>query len=258
MTEHWRAPAGVRAIERVCSSVDAGLSLDLFEVQPRDVPHPDFVARATIWRDQAAGLISLAEAQRRSAAIGAPSASGTPRQGRKDAAPRPRHSRPAPNASRQYANPMSTTAARDDRLTPQAKALLQILRARAGKGRKTVITKGTLAAVLSRSCRSIARYLRDLERFGYIVTEIRRTGRGLHTGLVVTLSEAVLPFFAEAKALSCWLVETAASFMPFATATPSDHRVTKLSPKNQIQKDPFIETKNLALKKVGRQPPIPI
>ena len=94
---------------------------------------------------------------------------------------------------------MATTAARDDRLTPNAKAFLQVLRARCGKGRVTEFAKATLAAVMSRSARTIRRYLFDLERLGYITTEIRRTGRGLHTGLVVTLTEKVLPFFEEAQ-----------------------------------------------------------
>jgi hypothetical protein len=102
---------------------------------------------------------------------------------------------------------MATTAARDDRLTPQAKAFLQVLRARCGKGRVTEFAKATLAAVMPRSVRTIRRYLFDLEHLGYIAIEIRRTGRGLHAGLIVRLTEKVLPFFDEASGLAAWLVE---------------------------------------------------
>jgi len=170
---------------------------------------------------------------------------------------RPRHSRPAPNVSRQYAPPMSTSAARDDRLTPQAKALLQVIRARCGKGTQTATTKGTLAAVLSRSTRSIARYLRDLEAHGYVRTSIKRTGRGFHVGLVVTVLEATLPFWSETKALGRWLAETAGSFTPFSTETSSIQGMTILTPKNQPIKDPLFKKANWLLKEMERQRPAP-
>ncbi|ORE97089.1 helix-turn-helix domain-containing protein [Aurantimonas sp. 22II-16-19i] len=242
-------------------------------------PHPSFAAKAEIWRDFREGRISMAEAQRRSAKIGVAtdpretearrmySAPGKPRP----PVARPRQDRPEPNDSRQYANPMATTAARDDRLTPQAKALLQVIRARAGKGRQTAVTKGTLAAILSRSTRSITRYLRDLERCGYIVTKIRASGRGLHLGLVLTLSEKVLPYFTETKRLARWLGETAGlkalvPFMPFSTKTaggkmasrpgldaPDDQSsgkqgMTLLSLKNQTRKDSSYRNSNSSRK----------
>jgi hypothetical protein len=131
---------------------------------------------------------------------------------------------------------MATTAARDDRLTPNAKALLQVLRARAGKGASTPTTKFTLAAVMSRSARTIARYLRDLERFGYVSTEIRRNSRGLHLGLVVTLCEKVMPFFDEAKGLAAWLAETPRALsLAFTGRVLGFPRVTNLTSKNQSQ-----------------------
>ena len=224
--------------------------------------HPDFEARVQIWRDQAAGLISMAEAQRRSAKIGALTMKPARPAGRafgeapgkpRPPVSRPRETRPSPNASRQYANPMATTAARDDRLTPQAKALLQVMRARAGKGYETSVTKGTLAAVLSRSTRSITRYLRDLERYGYIVTRIKADRRGFHLGLVVTITEKVLPFFTEAKGLARWLGESVFTrdFMPFSIATPGvggaiprEQGVTLLSSKNQSNKDSYLQDSN--------------
>ena len=232
------------------------------------VPHPSFEAKAEIWREFREGRISLAEAQRRSAKIGALTDEqrrpvrpmyGAPGKPRPPVA-RPREDRCEPNDSRQYTNPMATTAARDDRLTPQAKALLQIIRARAGKGTQTTTTKGTLAAILNRSTRSITRYLRDLERCGYLQTRIRADTRGFHLGLVLTITEKVLPFFSEVKKLAKWLGESAGlkpvvPFMPFSTSTPGTaggsgsvrkargveslgvKGVTLLSSKNQTQND---------------------
>ncbi len=243
---------------------------DLFSgIEPGQKPHPNYLAKTAIWRDQRAGLISVAEAQRRSAAVDAAQATaercnndpGKPRP----PVGRPRSTRPAPGDSRQYSNPMATTSARDDRLTPQAKALLQVIRARVGKGIEANATKVGLAGAISRSTRSIARYLRDLERCGYIRTEIRRDRRGYHLGLTIRITQKVLPFFAEANALARWLGETAVSrgYMPFATATfapassmrPSGDGLlskmkgmTLLSPKNQTPKD--ISYKGQAAKRV--------
>ncbi|ALN75848.1 hypothetical protein M673_24130 (plasmid) [Aureimonas sp. AU20] len=208
-------------------------------------PHPDFLARAAIWRDHAAGLISRAEASRRSATIGGVLKSkDTPLAQKRAGVPRPRHTRPSPADSRQYAQPMATTAARDDRLTPNAKAFLQVLRARCGKGRETTITKGTMGAVMARSARTIRRYLVDLVRFGYVELETRRNARGLHLGLTVRITEKVLPFFEEAKGLARWLAEKPAAimqpFQPFKTVfSPEKPGVTLLTPKNQSNKNPL-------------------
>ncbi|WP_062224520.1 hypothetical protein [Aureimonas sp. D3] len=130
---------------------------------------------------------------------------------------------------------MATTAARDDRLTPNAKAFLQVLRARCGKGRETAITKGTAGAIMSRSARTIRRYLVDLVRHGYVEIETRRNARGLHLGLTVRLTALVLPFFEEAKGLARWLAETPkAAFPPFSGSVLSGNAgVTLLTPKNQ-------------------------
>ncbi|MEN1678296.1 MAG: hypothetical protein AAGJ46_01790 [Planctomycetota bacterium] len=114
-------------------------------------------------------------------------------------APAPsRHKRPPPppTPSRQFCKPMATTAARDDRLTPQSKALLQVLVARAGRGRSTDATKTTLGRVLSRCPRSIQRYLRELVALGYIRTQTIKSRRtGFYVGLRVSVMDRVLPFF---------------------------------------------------------------
>ena len=93
---------------------------------------------------------------------------------------------------------MSTQAARDDRLTPQSKALLQVLVARTGKGRSTDTSKTTLGIIMNRCPRSIQRYLQELIKFGYIRTQTRKSKRtGFYIGLRVWLMNSVLPFFTQ-------------------------------------------------------------
>ncbi|WP_062213222.1 helix-turn-helix domain-containing protein [Aureimonas sp. AU12] len=129
---------------------------------------------------------------------------------------------------------MATTAARDDRLTPNAKAFLQVLRARCGKSRETIITKGTAANIMARSTRTIRRYLDDLIRYGYIQSEIRTNRNGMHIGLVITVTELAAPFFESAKGLARWLAETpSAVFRPFEGVVAGFQGRTLMSPKNQ-------------------------
>ncbi len=93
---------------------------------------------------------------------------------------------------------MSTQAARDDRLTPQSKALLQVLVARTGKGRSTDATKTTLGIIMNRCPRSVQRYVQELVKFGYIRTQIRKSRRtGFFVGLRIWIMNSVLPFFAQ-------------------------------------------------------------
>lgn len=224
----------------------------LLDHWPAEEIHPDFTARTAIWRDQRAGMISLVEAQRRSALVGQVRAEPPLRR---NAPPRPRHTRPAPNDSRQYARSMATTAARDDCLTPNAKALLVVLRARCGKGRETTITKGTAGAVMSRSPRTIRRYLVDLVGFGYVELETRCNARGLHLGLTVKLTDFVMPFYEEAKGLARWLAETpAARFRPFDAVFSEKSGVTLLSLRNQSKKNLLLEAKTVRGNQMRREP----
>lgn len=103
--------------------------------------------------------------------------------------------RPEPRLSIQYAPAMSTEAARDRRLTPQAKALLQVIRARCGAGVETETCKTTLAHVMGVTCRSIGNYLRDLARFGYLEARTRLGPRGMFTGLRLRITGKVLACF---------------------------------------------------------------
>jgi hypothetical protein len=249
MTETgYRTPMAVRKSGRVLAFQQPPATT-LFDLNAGLEIHPDFEARAAIWRDQRNGLISVAEAQRRSALVGQITPAGLPEHRRRNAPARPRHSRSAPQDSRQYAAPMATTAARDDRLTPNAKSLLQVLRARCGKGASTSTTKFTLASIMSRSARTIRRYLGDLEQFGYISTEIRRNSRGLHLGLIITITEKVTPFFAEEKGLAAWLAGTPKAIdMTFDNVLSVIHRVTNSSPKNQPHRFSPYEKENVAKK----------
>lgn len=142
------------------------------------------------------------------------------------AVPPARHERPAPVDSWQFAQGMATTAARDDRLTPQAKALLQVLRARAGKGTETRTCKTTLAAIMRRSTRSIQRYIAELVRFGYIITKTRIGRRGLYTGLIISITEKVLPFWASRSGWRAWKDAQPCEFLAFPDRT-------ELSPKKR-------------------------
>ena len=115
--------------------------------------------------------------------------------------------RPEPRPSVQYAGHMATTAARDHRLVPQAKAALQVIRARCGTGTHTATTKTTLAHIMGVCTRSIGRYLADLVRFGYIETRTRRGAGGLYVGLIATITQKVLPCFRKLPWLAGWLAQ---------------------------------------------------
>lgn len=116
------------------------------------------------------------------------------------AAPPHRHMRTPPRETKQFSKPMSTQAARDDRLTPQSKALLQVLVARTGKGRFTDTTKTTLGVIMNRCPRSIQRYVQELIKFGYIRTQVRKSRRtGFFIGLRVWITNRVLPFYAQSN-----------------------------------------------------------
>lgn len=118
--------------------------------------------------------------------------------------------KPEPRASEQYAAHMSTTAARDRRLTPQSKALLQVLRARCGNGTRTETCKTTLGSIMGVCTRSIGRYIAELVRFGYIESRARVGAGGLYTGLVITITQKVLPCFRKLPWLAAWLAQNSA------------------------------------------------
>ena len=143
--------------------------------------------------------------------------------------------RPEPRASIQYAGHMATTAARDHRLTPQSKAVLQVLRARCGNGTNTETCKTTLAHIMGVCTRSIGRYIAELIRFGYIEARARRGANGLYTGLVVRITEKVLPCFRNLPWLAGWLAQN----LPENGANPDRTEVSYI---NHSYKEPSIKT----------------
>ncbi|MGE4148416.1 MAG: helix-turn-helix domain-containing protein [Hyphomicrobiaceae bacterium] len=131
--------------------------------------------------------------------------------------------RPEPRASVQYAAHMATTAARDHRLTPQSKAVLQVLRARCGNGTRTETCKTTLAHIMGVCTRSIGRYIAELIHLGYIEARTRRGAGGLYTGLVVTITEKVLPCFRKIPWLVGWLAQNRPEIGGFPDGTELSH-----------------------------------
>jgi hypothetical protein len=146
-----------------------------------------------------------------------------------------RWGREVPIPSDQYARNMATTAARDDRLTPQSKALLQVLHARCGEEGQTVTTKGTLGNIMSRCERSIQRYLAELVRFGYIVTHTKRSKAGLYVGLVIGVTGLVKPFYEDlrrtAEIIAPLLAGDLAIFAGASSEIPDE---TQVSPKKRF------------------------
>jgi DNA-binding transcriptional MocR family regulator len=61
------------------------------------------------------------------------------------------------------------------------------------------LTKAGVAAVIGITARTVQRHLRQLEFAGYIMTQTARNGLGSAIGLVVDLTEAVLPTFMRSK-----------------------------------------------------------
>lgn len=148
------------------------------------------------WRDCSRGWISAEEQQADQADYDARRKRAVDSKHHKAPSPH-RHDRPAPQVSKQFAKPMATQAARDDRLTPQSKALLQVITARTGKGRSTDTTKTTLGKIMNRCPRSIQRYLQELIKFGYLRTQTIKSRRtGFFIGMRIWIMNSVLPFWA--------------------------------------------------------------
>ena len=166
--------------------------------EPRPVGYePPAFNTPQYWRDCGRGWISEARQRQDQADFEARQRRALDSKQNKARSPH-RHQRSAPRSTKQFSKAMSTEAARDDRLTPQSKALLQVLVARTGRGRSTDTTKTTLGVVMNRCPRSIQRYIQELVKFGYIRTQVRKSRRtGFYIGLRVWIMDRVLPFFAK-------------------------------------------------------------
>ena len=178
----------------------------LAKMQPQTRPHPyqkPPYNTPEYWQDVLKGWITEAETEEDERQF------QIRRQRAKDSkynvTPAPtRHDRPAPQKTKQFCKPISTEAARDDRLTPQAKALLQVLAARTGKGHVTDSCKVTLGKIMNRSARSIQRYIQELIKFDYIQTQIlKHRLSGMYRGLRIWITNKVLPYFAQGNPKFC-------------------------------------------------------
>lgn len=147
------------------------------------------------WQQVARGAITWSQAERDQARHEARSARAKASSGntRRD----PRAERSAPDDSRQWCREMATTAFRDDRLTPGAKALLAIIVAETGdyEASGRMLNKGYLARRIGRSTRTIQRYLAQLRRYGYIAAQVIATRAGWCIGQVIRALPLVRPFW---------------------------------------------------------------
>lgn len=88
---------------------------------------------------------------------------------------------------------------------------------------------GSLSASTRTRLRRFATEPVDLVRFGYAQLAIQRNSRGMHLGLVVTITDKVRPFYEEAKRLAAWLAEQhKAAFRPFAGVLSSANKGDRL------------------------------
>lgn len=106
----------------------------------------------------------------------------------------PRHERPQPTKNGQFSQKMTTEAARSQRITPNAKALLQIINAYCGKKGYWFVTKTFIANCMGVHPRTVQRYLADLTAEGFLTIDIdQSTYHGMVKGLVIRLAQKVFP-----------------------------------------------------------------
>lgn len=195
--EHKRhAELQARAVQEKLFKKVASKSSQLKDSKPRFYQRPAFNT-PQYWQDCARGWITDSEQNSDHASFEARRRRAIDSKKNKVRPPH-RHERAAPRSTKQFSKQMSTQASRDDRLTPQSKALLHVLVARTGKGRSTDTTKTTLGAVMNRCPRSIQRYIQELIQFGYIRTQTIKSRRtGFFVGMRIWIMNSVLPFFAK-------------------------------------------------------------
>ncbi len=109
--------------------------------------------------------------------------------------PNRRATRPAPSPSNQYCPPLSTTPARDQRLSPGAVRTLVLIRAVIGRDSGRIITRKYLAHTLGYSERTAQRHLSLLRRYGYITTRMINAPNGRTLGQRIRVTSAARPFW---------------------------------------------------------------
>lgn len=109
--------------------------------------------------------------------------------------PNRRATRPAPQPSKQYCPPLSTTPARDQRLSPGAIRTLMVIRAVIGHDSERIITRKYLAQTLGYNQRTAQRHLSLLRRYGYITTRLVNAPSGRVLGQRIRVTAASRPFW---------------------------------------------------------------
>jgi hypothetical protein len=114
--------------------------------------------------------------------------------------PKPRSrvpdTRPLPDPSREYAGATSTRCVRDRPLHGTGVKLALWVRARAGNhGRVVHATKGYIGLKLGYHPRTIARQLAVLVKRGYLVVHRWTDARGADLGLMIFVTNQLLPFY---------------------------------------------------------------
>jgi hypothetical protein len=120
-------------------------------------------------------------------------------RGRPEPKPRPPRvpdTRPLPDPSREYAGATSTRCVRDRPLHGTAVKIALWARARAGnRGRVVRTTKGYIGLKLGYHPRTIARQLAVLVKRGYLVVHRWTDARGADLGLIIFVTDQLLPFY---------------------------------------------------------------
>lgn len=111
-----------------------------------------------------------------------------------------RYWHPEPTPTGRYVKWLSMDPIEDPRLGHGAARLLQVIRSLAGRTTWLETTQAALARRLHRSARQIRRYLRELERFGYIRSQKRFSRRTrMIAGLFLYLTGRTLPPFKDRR-----------------------------------------------------------
>ncbi len=109
--------------------------------------------------------------------------------------PNRRATRPAPSPSNQYCPSLSTTPARDQRLSPGTIRTLVLIRAVIGRDSSRIITRKYLAHTLGYSERTAQRHLSLLRQYGYITSRLVNAPNGRTLGQRIRVTSAARPFW---------------------------------------------------------------
>jgi hypothetical protein len=108
----------------------------------------------------------------------------------------PRANRPAPRPSKQWCQAINTRVAADDRLSQGAKNCLVFIVSEIGNRGQRILCNSYLGYLMSRSPRTVQRYIAQLKKYGYIKAVELHCQRGMTTGREISVvASAVRPFW---------------------------------------------------------------